>query len=557
MPVTEPLPRLPAAPSRGVWGRWRGLLERREAGTSLALFRIGCGLVVFTAILGPLLRGVLGDVWLDQADGGYRRLDTPSWLFQLVGGVRPATLWPAVALLLASSLALVLGLGGRVTAFVVLQLYLAVSHINWHTGGCDDKLIANALWLLVLAQATATLSLDCRFRTGRWTSARLIPAWPRYLAIYQLVLVYFTTALQKVSIHWSPAGGFSALYYILQEPSWQRWDMSWLAWAYPLTQIATAATWLWELSAPLLLLALWYRGTRERPGRLRAFFNWLNFRRLFVAVGVLMHLGVFVLIGLGPFTWITLSFYFCFFRPEEWQHFFRATLLPEAAPRRSRLRPLIDGLITLHVVAVTLMAMPAPEGAMDRSDWKSPLAQEEFKSWSESLSRWGMDVTPAKLEASLWDMAERYMSVRNMLLRPFRPYYALCGTSQGWRMFVGPNLHPSCLHIDIEENGAWRPIYIERDPAHNWLGAKLDHEHFRTAIFTMIFFHHHREYERFASWVARAAARDFPEASRVRIRVFKFRTPRPVEVREERRPPGTFVDVEERALDAFRRALPE
>ena len=54
---------------------------------------------------------------------------------------------------------------------------------------------------------------------------------------------------------------------------------------------------------------------------MRALFNRLNFRRLFVVLGVLMHLGVFVLIGLGPFTWISLSFYACLFRPEEWSRF--------------------------------------------------------------------------------------------------------------------------------------------------------------------------------------------------------------------------------------------
>jgi hypothetical protein len=549
-----------------MWSRWLGLLARREAGTSLALFRIACGLVVFSTILDPLLRGVLADVWLDQRDGGYRELATPPWLFRLLGGVHPATLWLVVACLLASSAALVLGLGGRLTAFVVLQLYLAVSHINWHTGGCDDKLIGNALWLLVLSRSTATLSLDCRLRSGSWTSTRLVSAWPRYLAIYQLVLVYFTAALQKVSIHWSPAGGFSALYFILQEPSWQRWDMSWLAWVYPLTQLATAATWLWELSAPLLFLDFWYRGTRERPGRMRALFNRLNFRRLFVVLGVLMHLGVFVLIGLGPFTWITLSFYVCLYHPDEWPAWLRngerrsaGTGAPgvdsEArTPRYRFVAGLVCAFVTAHVVAVTLLAFPAPEGAMDRADWKGPLAQEEFQSWADSLTSWGADVSSAELEDWLWGVAQGYMSVRETLLWPFRPYYSLCGTSQGWRMFVGPNLYPSHLHIDIEENGKWRPVYIERDPDHNWLGDKLDHEHFRTAIFTMIFFEYHRHYAQFARWVARHAARSWPEAARVRVRVYKYRTPGPTEVRENRRPPGQFVQEVELSLEMFRKS---
>jgi hypothetical protein len=521
---------------------------------------------VLTSIGNALLHGVVGVIWLDQADGGYRRLASPPWLFELLGGVSPTTLWPMVCLVLASSVMLTIGLGGRVTAFVLLQSYLAVSHINWHTRGCDDQLIGNALWLLVLGRSTATLSVDCRIRTGSWRSDVPVAAWPRYLAVFQLVLVYWTTGLQKVSIHWNPGGGFSALYYILQEPSWQRWDLSWLAWVYPLTQVATALTWFWEMSAPLLLLALWYRATSDRPGRLRAFFNWLNFRRLFVVVGVAMHLCVFVLIGLGPFTWITLSFYVCLFRPDEWRaagnQIRRIWVknpsdgLPdrcrEMSAEMSRPAWWVVALVTFHVVAVTLMALPAPAGAMDREDWESPLAQEEFAAWADRLSSWGLSFTPGELEDDLWKAAQGYMAVREWLLAPFQPYYQLCGTRQGWRMFVGPNLTPTRLHIDVRQDGNWRPVYVERDPTYHWLGRKLDHEHLRTAIFTMVFFKYERELGQFARWVAAQAAVDFPRADRVRVRLEQFRTPAPEQVRAHHRPTSRIVAQHEILLAEFK-----
>jgi hypothetical protein len=578
--VTGSLPPAPEAPPRrGLWQRWTALLQRREAGTALALFRIGCGLCVLAALGSAVLNGVVEDVWLDRSDGGYRTLDDPPWLFDLLGGVNPTTLWTVLGTALGAALFLTVGLGGRVTAFVLLQLYLAIANVNWDTRGCDDKLIENALWLLVLARATATLSLDCRLRTGRWWSDTPVPAWPRYLAIYQLVLVYWTTGLQKISIHWTPAGGFSALYYILQEPSWQRRDMSWLAWVYPLTQVATAVTWLWELSAPLLLLGLWYRHTRDRPGRLRAFFNWLDFRRLFVVVGVCMHLGVWVLIGLGPFTWISLSFYVCLFHPDEWRGAWQRIrrgarnregeapaepLAPGSAGAspspigqgRPWLRRLIPVLLALHVLAITLMAIPAPAGAMDRADWKTPLVQDEFSAWAERLSSWGLAVTPAELEEALWDASQWFMKVRRKVLAPFQPYYRWCGTNQGWRMFVGPNLYPVRLHIDVEEAGRWRPVYVERDPEHTWFGRRLDHEHLRTAVFTMAFFRYDDRMTEFAHWVAVRAARDFPRADRVRVRVYQFRTRSPQEVREDRPTQGKFVLTRELELAPLRRQEP-
>jgi hypothetical protein len=95
--------------------------------------------------------------------------------------------------------------------------------------------------------------------------------------------------------------------------------MTWVAWVYPLTQVATAISWLWEITAPLLLLAFWYRATADRPGRLRRLFNRVNFRRLFVVIGVMIHLGILLFLEVGPFSWITLSFYLCLYHPDEWK----------------------------------------------------------------------------------------------------------------------------------------------------------------------------------------------------------------------------------------------
>jgi hypothetical protein len=574
---------------RSLWARWTGLLNRREYGTSLALFRIGCGLAVFCSVGSALLHGVAGAVWLDQADGGYRQWGNPlwlfglaggesaaqrhfeyfkvglgPWLFGLLGGVSPATLWAMVGVVMVSALMLIVGLGGRITTFVLLQAYIAVSGINDQIWGGDDQLIGNALWLLVLGRATATLSLDCRLRTGCWRSDTLVAAWPRYLAIYQLVLVYFTTAMQKVSIYWTPAGEYSALYYILQEPTWQRWDMSWLAWVFPLTQVATALTWCWELSSPLLLLALWYRSTPERRGWLRTLFNAINFRRLYVLVGLGMHLGIWILMGVGPFSWITLSFYFCLYRPEEWRTtwnrvrgWWTKTARTEAPPgvaletvapapalaasRRRWLDRLVYAFVTLHVVAITLMAVPSPEGAMDRADWEIPSAQAEFIGWADRLTDWGFTVTPAELKDILWKTAQDYMGVRKWVLAPFAPYYDLCGTRQGWRMFVGPDTTPRRLYIEVRENRRWRPVYVARDPDHNWLGFQLNHEHLRTAVHDMGLYKKGKELGQFAQWVAERAARDFPRADQLRLRLKEFEIPTPEEVRAGRRHEGHWV----------------
>jgi hypothetical protein len=124
--------------------------------------------------------------------------------------------------------------------------------------------------------------------------------------------------MQKISAYWVPGGGFSALYYILQQPTWQRRDMSWVAWIYPITQIGTAATWFWENGAPLLLLAYFWRYTSDRPGRVRAWANRVDLRSWYVAVGVLFHVLIVIPMNIGPFSLASLAYYPCLYTSEEW-----------------------------------------------------------------------------------------------------------------------------------------------------------------------------------------------------------------------------------------------
>jgi hypothetical protein len=565
--MPDPPATLAATPgSSSRWARWVAFLSQREAGTSLALFRIACGLGVVGTVGSIVLHGLVPIIWLNRADGGYRNFEDVPWLFKLLGGLRPETIWPVVAVALVAGLLLALGLGGRVPALLALQTYIALADINPQTGGSDDLLLANALWLLVLARSTATLSVDCRLRTGRWTSAAPVPAWPRYLAIYQLVLAYWATGMQKLGIHWTPLGDYSALYYVLQVPSWQRWDMTWLAWIYPLTQVATAVTWLWENSAPLLLVALYYRRTREGPGWLRALFNRLHFRTVWVLIGVGMHISLFVLMNVEPFNWVTLSYYVCLFRPEEWQAAWQrlrgwlgsrsvetGTARTAALGDRAWIAQARAAFVALHLLAITLMAFPSPGNrGMDRDDWKTPNAQAELGGWSQRLGRVGIAITPEELEERAWSAARAYRDVHQKLLAPFQPYYDYCGTYQSWRMFRTIARYSTRLHIEVEEEGRWSAVYVERRREHDWLGRWLNHSRFRPVLFRFGLHEDEDELPEFAAWVAQQAARDFPRADRVRVRYHEWATLSPEAVRAGEKPSGHFRAAVVLSLAKFR-----
>lgn len=297
------------------WAAWVALLSVREPGTSLARFRIAVGLVILYSLLSVVAADLVDVMWVDAEYGGLQTLDTRHWLVGLLGGRTPAAAWTLVGGGLGLGAMLALGLGGRVTALLALQVYYAITTAKPTLAGGYDTLVTNALWILVFAQSTATLSLDCRLRTGRWTSDRPVPAWPRYLLVLQLIVVYGTTGLYKLSPVWTPGGDLSALYWVFQEPTWRRFDMQWTAAAFWVTQLATAVTWWWEVLTPLMLLVYWLRRTADRGGRLRRAFNRFDLRKPWAATGIGLHLGILVLLNVGPFSWISMAYYLCLIPP--------------------------------------------------------------------------------------------------------------------------------------------------------------------------------------------------------------------------------------------------
>ncbi len=93
--------------------------------------------------------------------------------------------------------------------------------------------------------------------------------------------------------------------------------MAWTAWVYPLTQLGTATTWIWEITAPIILVILWYRRTPRRGGRLRYWLTLWDFRLLWALVGLTFHSFILLLMVVGPFSPISMSYYWNLFQPRE------------------------------------------------------------------------------------------------------------------------------------------------------------------------------------------------------------------------------------------------
>ena len=299
------------------WQRWVAFVGEREDARVLAIVRILIGVVAFGEMLEMIAYGMVDAVWVDRAHGGIFTVGG-NWLVRALGGPTHGVVWGLVVFAMVGGLVLAAGLGGRITPFLTLHAYAAVTSLNSQAGGGYDPLLTNAMWLLVVGNGATTLSLDARLSTGSFVrreggEGAQVFAIARRLLVFQLLIVYGTTGLQKLSPVWTPAEGYSALYWVFQEPTWNRFDMKWTAYVYPLTQIATAVTWHWELSAFGMFLYLWYRHTPARGGRLRAWANRYDLRLPYLAIGVMLHLGIAAALCVGPFSYASLAYYPAFF----------------------------------------------------------------------------------------------------------------------------------------------------------------------------------------------------------------------------------------------------
>ncbi len=326
-------------PLRG-WKRWVGFLSSREDATSLAVARIISGSTIAANLASMHFSGAAAEAWVDASSGGARGCWSEPWLAHF-GGCTTANVHALMLVGAIAGVLMALGVATRASIFATWVAFHTLTNMNFLAGGSADDLLLNGLFVLMWSGSGRALSVDQWLRRRRDPAASSeAPAWPRSVLIFQIVTVYWTTGMQKLSSSWwpPPFGTLDAIWYILQQPTWIRFPT--LQWATPLfrlTQFATLATWLFENGALLLLLAYWYRHTRERPGRVRAFFNrplaplrrWLgpgverlDFRLCYLAYGFSMHFGIWALMEVGPFFNSVLVCYACCITPAEWRGLF-------------------------------------------------------------------------------------------------------------------------------------------------------------------------------------------------------------------------------------------
>ena len=298
---------------RSVWLRWVALLDNREGPESLAAARIVVGATVLLTLAHAWWSGAAA-FWIATADGGVGA--TEPGVLALVGGLTGRNVGALLIVGIAGSALLTVGRYTRAAALVTWLCFRTLAFSNPLSGGSGDDVVSNALLIVLLSSAGRAWSLDALRTPGGAT----VPAWPRYLAIGQLVTIYLSAGWHKASGAWMPFGSLDAIWYVVHNPIWQRGTLPLEGdLVGRLSQLATFTTWLFEISSPLLLLAFYFRATAERPGLLRRWFNRLDFRAKYLAVGFCLHFGIELTLEVGTFFGGMMALYAACLHPEEWR----------------------------------------------------------------------------------------------------------------------------------------------------------------------------------------------------------------------------------------------
>ena len=117
---------------------------------------------------------------------------------------------------------------------------------------------------------------------------------------------------------------FSAIGHVLEDPHFARFSPALMTPFYPLTQLATIATMMFELGAPFMLL--WTLREPLRQNQLTGLARMLPW--IWIVLGASLHLGIALTMTIGIFPFAMLALYPVLFHPSQVVTLF-------SAPRRS------------------------------------------------------------------------------------------------------------------------------------------------------------------------------------------------------------------------------
>jgi hypothetical protein len=300
--------------ARSWWGEWADAWNTfwftPADPLPLAIVRICTGVLLTWSCIVWLLDpdAFFGDRgWLAPTDV-WRMNDQPwqwSWFFALSD---PTSLRVMAGIALVSAVLLTIGLATPLAAGVsLLALVSAANRAPLNTFGLDDTL-GMLLITLLIGPSGARLSLDERLLgagQGATPSIRANVAI-RILQVHLCVVYFFSGCGKLFGASWWEG---TALWGAAANVQYRTLDLTWMAWHPLVVNALTLTTLFWEVGYAALV---WPRLTR----------------RLFLAIAVMVHLGIGLAMGMMEFGLAMITANLAFVPAATWRRLLPAFLTP-------------------------------------------------------------------------------------------------------------------------------------------------------------------------------------------------------------------------------------
>jgi hypothetical protein len=274
---------------------WNAFFFKPQSASTLALFRIAFGLVVFLSTLGKipvreLFYGKFGIV-TERTMNAFFPVPGLHY-FRWVPGEDPGLLL-FFLVLLAASLTLTLGWFSRVSSVLVFLGSIALSNRNFFVENSGDDLLRINAFFLMFAPCGAAWSVD------QWRSrapAKLIAPWALRMIQLQLAYLYLNTAILKLpGFQWRDG---TAIYYALQYIELRRFELKPLFYYLWQIQGMTYAVMVAEFAAGSLI---WWRRARYPV----------------LLAGMGLHFGINLTMQFPVFQYVMMASLLTFVYPED------------------------------------------------------------------------------------------------------------------------------------------------------------------------------------------------------------------------------------------------
>lgn len=232
------------------------------------------------------------------------------WRFSLLDGANAQMTSTLYWLLIGNLILVTLGIGRRSVMLIALILLFSFHEYATFTLDGGDTLLRLIGFLLLLAPSTRAFSiasLRTRLRLIRETgvdqpvSERTMPIWPYRLLLWQMVLLYISSATMK--LHGGTWLSGSAVSIALHHAHFTRLPMAVADWLSVLSPMIGAFTILSQLGWSLLILLpmLSWMGLQVQ--------GIPSLKRALLLCGILIHGGILLTMDVGIFSYVVFTAY--------------------------------------------------------------------------------------------------------------------------------------------------------------------------------------------------------------------------------------------------------